>query len=501
MSTRSLLTVPLEIRYIIFDHLSPSEITVSTVTVDPGDYAQATKLVADRGGINNLPLVEFLKVGPILAASANSTSLSDHGQPGLLPKDRRLVVRPGFHPPLLDFIRDGLKRPWYEPEHLTTLGSVCRQLRAEIDEYSKSVRSSVVEMATVYVTYPLGLLAIRAVRPTLLWDARLVVLAGVYDPSAGWKSQLDPMVPRYRPVAPILPCETYQRASLVVDELVKKRSAPAHDADMEDEEESGEDASDNLDEGDEPKLKAKKETKAPAVPTLELRFAAFTGPQSHARALQAPSPYASAMRGTVTSVMRTRCDLPDDYDARCTGDNCRGRSWVVKLARGGGHCGRGVPAVQPKPLYRSPEYLRILVWGERALRETSGDAAAIGRFVRHWAVRRATALARARAEDLWCRAAVDAAAVAAGPSTVGERSISPRVGRRRIPFSLAMDVAAQAVFNLTHRILEQQQRGSFDYHDMGAIDHSTIADVNEMMDALVSGAREVPWGMPDPGYF
>jgi diadenosine tetraphosphatase ApaH/serine/threonine PP2A family protein phosphatase len=93
------LTLPLEIRYRIFDLLTPPsrDITTGTTAVDSELYEAAAKLTQDE--LDNLPATEFFKAEVILARASNTLSSAVLRS---LPDHHRLATRVGFDPSLLE---------------------------------------------------------------------------------------------------------------------------------------------------------------------------------------------------------------------------------------------------------------------------------------------------------------------------------------------------------------------------------------------------------------
>jgi hypothetical protein len=420
MATPTLLDIPVEVRFRIFDYLplECNDITVSTVVVNPKSHAAANRLVAQHGGVNNLPVEKFIEVSPILAAGTNTISPSEHGQAGF-PAEHRLVFRAALDKPMLDIAYEMQRRPWLQSVQLATVAFVCRQLRAEVNSYLRVARSPFFTEGTLYVTYPLGLLAIHKALPGLLSRAPHVVLAGHYDPWAAaeevmgnskivdeeaneaeeteedgetedeeasehketddivneeaveemdegfdesfdedvtdWEYSEDDetddenaeeyeqerasgdllrLLREYQPNGPRPLCQsrgTYERASLVVDMLVKQLPVIFdNDQGLEGKnEESTRTSSEKFGQEDEA-LARENEAKNRDCP-LELRLHVPRGLNSHALATVAPSPYASVVRGTQFSVVTTDCNFRFGGE-RCDGSKCNGRAWVVFVA-------------------------------------------------------------------------------------------------------------------------------------------------------------------------
>jgi hypothetical protein len=174
--------------------------------------------------------------------------------------NHRLVVRTGRDEALLDFTSetengemrsvDQKQCPWREPFQLGAIAFTCRQLRTEANAYLEATRASRLSNAILYLSYPLGLLATRAMLPGLLWSAGRVVVAGFYDPWATEKvdnreseepvqaeesEEPDPPLP-----LPRLSLVTYESAARVMDELVDRlvnASVDGGEEDMEKEDE------------------------------------------------------------------------------------------------------------------------------------------------------------------------------------------------------------------------------------------------------------------------
>jgi hypothetical protein len=172
MADPSLLGLPAEIRFLVFDHLNPksNNITVGTVIADDYDkrYTHALNLVTKFGATEKLPCRKFLEVDPILSAGANTIPLSDHPRADHMPDSHRLVFRAGLDRSLLDFTYEKEPRPWLRSLQLATLAFTCHQLRAEVNVYIKGESSSFHTNTNLFVTYPLGLLAVREALPELL---------------------------------------------------------------------------------------------------------------------------------------------------------------------------------------------------------------------------------------------------------------------------------------------------------------------------------------------
>jgi hypothetical protein len=244
----TLLTLPVELRYQIFDLLAPpcEALTIGTISVHPETYAEATCLAAQ----NDLSADSFIWADPVVAAGKNTYTLADQAPlVHLIPEKHLLVVCTGHHKAPLDFTDDGEKRHdfscnngrdpfetpfnfthqkdrflWTEGFHLAVMVFTCRQLRAEVNRYLEMVPG--IREATLHVSYPLGLVATREVLPGLLSRARRVDLAGFYNPyakeAADGKKNAKMALGHSHSYVPPLPLATYERAARVVDELVAR---------------------------------------------------------------------------------------------------------------------------------------------------------------------------------------------------------------------------------------------------------------------------------------
>jgi hypothetical protein len=538
MAGATFLNLPVEIRYKVFDALfsGDEDITVGTVILNQARYDNASNVVVSEG----MPADTFAEVEMVLGSAKGSISLVDLNEGSSIPTNHRLVVSSCVDKALLDVTRSTEPRPWWQPSGLVLMAFTCRSLQAEVNQYLRGANFR--PETTLRVAYPLGLLVLHAALPTLLWKVPRIVVAGHYDPwvteSDGQDSQgnmeealegltvedgLETLVwhtdqdedgdesgddgdqegddddnsletgtsqggeeydeqdevpeGRAEGIArpflveddgplQVFPRAVYDRASRVVEELARRLISTAPVLERNDASES------------------KKKEKEKNYP-LELRIYIPAGPQSHALAWAYPSPCTAALRGPAICVDASKCPdqtgfglFSDDGNEAggitCRGIECTGRTWIVRVERGERRRSDDpIPAtMRGLPPFDEHEHARIVVEGVGALkRDTTAHIEGRG------LTRRVAMVAGDQAERMWRAAARD-------------DSIRPR-----IPFTAAMDAAAEAAESTQPAVRRAVRDNATDpffimFEEEGDIVCEAFEAVRRRMAALIRERRE-----------